>query len=58
MIRKRVYLYLLLMVMLLGALGIGYYYWQKRDIRPQQGTLVFCEQLEERIGDVGKDVIS
>jgi len=58
MTRKRVYLYLLLMAMLLGALGIGYYYWQERDIRPQQGTLVFCDQLKERIRDEGKDVIS
>lgn len=57
MTRKRMYLCLLLMMALLGALGVGYYLWQKRDIRPPQGTLVFCKQLKERFMDVGKDVI-
>lgn len=58
MTRKKVYLCLLLMMVLLGALGVGYYLWQKRDIRPLQGTLVLCEQLKERVMNAGKDVIS
>lgn len=58
MAKKKIYLYLLFVMILLGALGAGYYFWQKKDIRPHQGTLVHHVDLKKRVMDMmGKDVM-
>lgn len=58
MTKKRVYLCLLFVMMLLGALGVGYYLWQKRDIHPLHGTLVQQVDLKQRVKNmIGKDVV-
>lgn len=57
MTRKRISLYVLVVVVVMVAVLAGYYFWQKRDVRPPQGTLVEHEYfMEPSEIDVGKDV--
>lgn len=52
MVRKRVYLYLLLALLVLGAAAAGYYLWQNRQpVRTPQGTLVDAGSVIEPIID-------